>query len=511
MKIGLYDRWLSTMGGGERYALTIAAHLAKAHAVTVLSHTPVRAGDIAARLRLDLSGIDFCAVPLRPPAELGRVAAQYDLFINASHQNFVPPLARRNALVVFFPARPPSGIVRRIRRATAPRIERWARLPRPAEGVYGSETVFDVHAHGLGQTAAFDLPAWPRPVTVRMALAAAAPSVTGAELRLDGKTVDEIALSESGRFYAVTVTAPAGARTLSIHARGSRTDGPLWLYATPPQTDHLRGRLFRRLFDQTWPNLGDRIRNSLPPNLGAIAAGYDLIWAISAFTQRWIAAYWDLPSTILYPPVDVRRFAPHSKRPQILSVGRFFAHNHNKKHLVMIEQFRALVDAGLTGWELHLAGGSTAGVQHQDYLRRVHAAAQGYPIHIHVDIAHSRLVDLYGSSSIYWHASGYGEDEARHPARFEHFGITAVEAMAAGCAPVLIGHGGLAELVRHGEDGYLWYTTDELRGHTLRLIQDSTLRSRIAQAALVSSRRFDVAAFEAGVDRSLAPLLSGIA
>ena len=163
----------------------------------------------------------------------------------------------------------------------------------------------------------------------------------------------------------------------------------------------------------------------------------------------------------------------------------------------MIEQFREMVDAGLTGWELHLAGGSTAGAQHQDYLRRVHAASQGYPIHIHVDIAHSRLVDLYGSSSIYWHASGYGEDEARHPARFEHFGITAVEAMAAGCAPVLIGRGGLAELVRHGEDGYLWYTTDELRGHTLRLIQDSALRSRIAQAALVSSRCFDVAAFEA--------------
>ena len=124
-------------------------------------------------------------------------------------------------------------------------------------------------------------------------------SVTGAELRLDedGRRNCEARAGALRRHRTA-----AGARTLSIHARGSRTDGPLWLYATPPQADHLRGRLFRRLFDQTWPNLGDRIRNSLPPNLGAIAAGYDLIWAISAFTQRWIEAYWDLPSTILYPP-----------------------------------------------------------------------------------------------------------------------------------------------------------------------------------------------------------------
>ncbi len=156
MKIGLYDRWLSTMGGGERYALTIAAHLAKAHAVTVLSHTPVRAGDIAARLRLDLSGIDFCAVPLRPPAELGRVAAQYDLFINACIKTSCRPW-RANALVVF------SGEAARRHRSAHPRAMRRDRtlgqLPRPAEGVYGGETVFDVHAHGLGRTAAFDLPA----------------------------------------------------------------------------------------------------------------------------------------------------------------------------------------------------------------------------------------------------------------------------------------------------------------------------------------------------------------
>jgi len=306
----------------------------------------------------------------------------------------------------------------------------------------------------------------------------------------------------------VAVTGVNRGHTLAIHAHGG-ADGPVFLYATPPEADHLPARAYRRLFEEAWPGLGVRLQNPLPENLHKIAAGYDLIWANSHYTQRWIELYWHLPSTVLYPPVEVAQFAPHSKRPQILSVGRFFAGQHNKKHVVMIEQFRKMVDGGLDGWELHLAGGSTPGAAHEDYLHRVRAAAEGYPIRIHVDLAFERLVELYGASSIYWHASGYGESEALHPVKFEHFGITAVEAMAAGCAPVLIGRGGLAELVHHGEDGYLWYTTDELRSYTRRLIEDASLRSRIAQAAIVRSRRFDLPAFEADLDRSLAPLLNG--
>ena len=80
--------------------------------------------------------------------------------------------------------------------------------------------------------------------------------------------------------------------------------------------------------------------------------------------------------------------------------------------------------------------------------------------------------------------------------------------MAAGCVPVVVGQGGLAELVRHEHDGYLWYTTRQLRTYTSRLVQDSALRSRMAQAAMVGSRRFDSARFGAELDRSLAPLMS---
>ena len=41
---------------------------------------------------------------------------------------------------------------------------------------------------------------------------------------------------------------------------------------------------------------------------------------------------------------------------------------------------------------------------------------------------------------------------------FEHFGITTVEAMAAGCVPVVIDKADQREIVRHVTDGYRWTT-----------------------------------------------------
>ena len=142
------------------------------------------------------------------------------------------------------------------------------------------------------------------------------------------------------------------------------------------------------------------------------------------------------------------------KRPQILNVGRFFAGNHNKKHLVMVEAFKHMVDQGLTGWTLHLAGGTTSGEEHKAYLDSVFEQANHYPITVHPDIPFAELSELYSTSAIYWHASGFGEDDQREPEKYEHFGITTVEAMAAGCVPVVIAKGGQPEIVQHGENGF---------------------------------------------------------
>ena len=44
-----------------------------------------------------------------------------------------------------------------------------------------------------------------------------------------------------------------------------------------------------------------------------------------------------------------------------------------------------------------------------------------------------------------------GEDAERHPERFEHFGISVVEAMAAGAVPLVFGAAGPGEIVQDGD------------------------------------------------------------
>jgi glycosyltransferase involved in cell wall biosynthesis len=80
---------------------------------------------------------------------------------------------------------------------------------------------------------------------------------------------------------------------------------------------------------------------------------------------------------------------------------------------------------------------------------------------------------------------------------FEHFGMTTVEAMAAGCVPVVIDKAGQREIVRHGVDGYRWSTLDELESYTRALARDDDLRERLAASAVERARMFSEEAFAA--------------
>jgi glycosyltransferase involved in cell wall biosynthesis len=161
------------------------------------------------------------------------------------------------------------------------------------------------------------------------------------------------------------------------------------------------------------------------------------------------------------------------------------------------------VQAGLQDWEFHIAGSVSVEPVHQDYLKRICVAAQGFPIHVHADLPFTELQALYGAARIYWHASGYGEDEQRDPIKFEHFGITTVEAMAAGAVPVVIGKAGQLEVVEHDRSGLHWQSMAELIGYTHQLIADKSWWQRLSDGARKRSHAFGPEAF----DRRIAELL----
>ena len=114
---------------------------------------------------------------------------------------------------------------------------------------------------------------------------------------------------------------------------------------------------------------------------------------------------------------------------------------------------------------------------------------------MHINAPGALVEQLLGEASIYWHASGFGEDPRRHPDRFEHFGIALVEAMAAGAAPVVYGAAGPAEIVRDGVDGDHWRARSELIAITTRLMHDpEALRAR-GEAARRRTDEFSAARF----------------
>lgn len=209
----------------------------------------------------------------------------------------------------------------------------------------------------------------------------------------------------------------------------------------------------------------------------------------SFFTKTVIDKCLGIKSIVIYPPVDIEALVPQRKENIILSVGRFSQLLQGKKQDILIEVFKKLVgEDSLKEWKLILAGGSEVGSD--EYLRNLQVSTEGYPIKIIENLSFSELVKLYGKAKIFWTASGYDIDEETEPERVEHFGITTVEAMAAGCVPIVQGKGGQKEIVNDGENGFLWTSAEELGEITLKTVENKELMESISANATQKSKDY---------------------
>ena len=232
---------------------------------------------------------------------------------------------------------------------------------------------------------------------------------------------------------------------------------------------------------------------------------YRRIIANSHFVARAARRYYRRDVAVLYPPTDTEQFEPGAKQNVILSVGRFFVGRHCKKQDVLIRTFQSLYQTypEMLNWEYHLVGGIDPNAPSSLYAERCERQARGYPIMFHVNAPFDLLQQLYSHAKIFWHAAGFGEDEVRRPDCMEHFGIATVEAMAAGCVPVMVGKGGQREVVQAGMNGLYWSTCDELAQQTRDLIRDDTRLAALRANAQARSQDFGMAAFERMLERVL--------
>jgi L-malate glycosyltransferase len=225
-------------------------------------------------------------------------------------------------------------------------------------------------------------------------------------------------------------------------------------------------------------------------------ATYGMKTAISAFSKEWTRRRWQTDCEIVHPPVDTD-FRPAAKEPLILSVGRFAVEGegHTKKQSEMLAVFRELQCERQHDWEYVSAGGLSNTPAHQELFACLQALAEGRRARLVPNAERAELKRLYERASIFWHAAGYGEDEETRPIFVEHFGISTVEAMAAGCVPVVINKGGQREIVEHGVSGFVWETFEELKAYTAQLMSDEPLRRRMSEAASERARLFGRDAF----------------
>ncbi|MCX7840964.1 MAG: glycosyltransferase, partial [Anaerolineae bacterium] len=466
MRVGIYNRWLATLGGGEKHSLTIAEYLSRHHSVQVITHKPVSREEAAARLNVDLARVEFVYIPDCPAVQITPLTAEFDFFICASFLDIFPSRAPRSAMVVFFPTPLSAESSFRLRRRVGLILRRWLMVPTFEDGVLHTESLNGTQVRQTAAQVTIKLPPAPREYAVNFDLIARDPSARQAIIMLDDQIIESLDLKVDGTYaHCRMIISPSRrvTRRLTIRTDTDVSATPVKMILARFEIEHPRYRAYKILFERWLKTWGLKLHRIPPDVLSFIESlkTYDALWAISKFTQTWIKRYWDSPSQVLYPPVDVENFAPGEKQNQILSVGRFFVGSHNKKHDVLIKAFKEMVNEGLMGWKLHLVGGVGPNDDDKKYLQQLRVQAEGYPIEIHTDIPFVDLVKLYSESAIYWHACGFGEDEEREPIKFEHFGITTVEAMASGCVPVVINKGGQSEIVQHGRNGFLWNTLPE--------------------------------------------------
>jgi glycosyltransferase involved in cell wall biosynthesis len=504
VKVAVYNRYWRSLGGGEKYSGFVAQCLSASHEVDLLAHEALDRSFLKERLDIDLSNVGIRVIPEEDPTVFGYETSRYDLLVNTTFGSDAMCHATFGLYVCYFPV--PYAPIKTGLAALWERAQ--PKQPRPythldwGDGWFSHEQApRDVYRWSTEQPT---LNVWtPKGVEtpVQLLFLRALPkgaAPTELDISIDGEVVKKVRI-EPGH-GTVRVELPVRGKGLhpTLLEMSCNTFRPHEQFGSPDPR-HLGVALVADLSGR--PANGftySRRRYSGGPELHFLDS-YDEIVSISHYTQNWMSRLWNKQSRIINPPVTLQTRG--EKEPIILAVGRFFDNTsgHSKKQAEMVTAFRALVDRGLKDWTLHLVGGCEK--KHLSYLERVRELAKGLSVEIHVGATGAELKDLYSRASIFWHATGLGEDENVFPERFEHFGITTVEAMSAGAVPIVIGKAGQLEILVDGVHGRHFKDLSELVDITWEVARDDEQRRRLSLAAEEHAEEFGPDVFRQKLDK----------
>jgi len=207
----------------------------------------------------------------------------------------------------------------------------------------------------------------------------------------------------------------------------------------------------------------------------------------SLFTQNWLNK-WGVKSGVIYPYINKDfidlKVNELKKENIILSIGRFYSHLHSKKQSILINMFNKLKQSNpmFKNFRLIMAGGLKE--EDKRYFSKLQLTVKNSPdTLLKTNLPYDKLLELYKKSLIYIHMTGFGVDENKNPEQVEHLGIAPLEAMVSGCLTFCYSAGGPKEIIKDGENGFLFKTQEELSKKLPPVLLNPALQARIKNRA----------------------------
>jgi len=203
----------------------------------------------------------------------------------------------------------------------------------------------------------------------------------------------------------------------------------------------------------------------------------DKFFSTSEYTRHLVRKVWDRDSTTLYPPcpVDLYKSSAFVKDNVVVTVARLVPEKRIEDFLEIARNLPAL--------KFVVIGRTQSGKSgYYDTLQRAAPANTFF-----IDAPLRKVRNVLAGAKVYVHCT-----------RNEQFGIAIVEAMAAGCVPVVHDSGGPREIVTQGV-GYRWKNTFEASQQISKLMEDDELRKSLSQSAASRAEMFSSEAFESSL------------
>jgi glycosyltransferase involved in cell wall biosynthesis len=202
--------------------------------------------------------------------------------------------------------------------------------------------------------------------------------------------------------------------------------------------------------------------------------GADRIVAISENVRGRVRRAYGRDADVIYPPVATSRFRFREIGDAWLSVNRLYP---EKRIDLQMEIFRRLPEEKLV-----IVGGYTKGDRTETYVSSLRPPPN---VTLMGEVPEPALADLYGG------CRGF-----LTTALDEDFGITPVEAMAAGKVVLATDEGGYRETVVDGRTGFLLPPDPEAFARKIRELDDGALLG-MRDACVARAREFDESIFVA--------------